>query len=352
MAYKEIFAKRLRSAREMRGLSMADLSAELQGSVTPQAIYKYESGKMLPGSPLLIELSRILGVSPDYFFRPFSVSISGIEFRKKSRLGAKERKSIESIATDKVERYVEIEDICGSLLTGKFKKNTTPVVTDEDATSLAWSLRHEWGLGTDRIPNVIRFLEGRGVIVIEINASDAFDGLSGFANGIPVVVINQDFPPERKRFTALHELGHLVMTFPEGTDERRVEALCNLFASEMLLPTSVFKNAAEEMLRGKISLQDLAELQKEYGISIDAMMYKARHDELIPESKHKNYHILKNTRPAFKKYAEASRTPVEVSDSFERLVYKAVDSELISTSKAASLLNVPIEEVLQKSFVI
>ncbi len=352
MAYNEIFARRLRSAREMRGLSMADLSAELRGSVTPQAIYKYENGKMLPGSALLIEFSRVLGVPPDYFFRPFAVSISGIEFRKKARLGAKERKSIESIATDRVERYVEIEDICGLLPECKFRKNPTLIRSDEDAVSLAQSLRQELGLGNGRLPNVIKFLEGLGIIVIELKASDAFDGLSGFANDIPVIVINQEFQPERKRFTALHELGHLAMTFPEGTDDRKIEALCNLFASEMLLPTEEFKHAAEQMLKGKISLQDLAELQREYGISIDAMMYKAKHDDLIPESKHRNYHIMKNTRPAFKKYAEASRIPAEGSDSFECMVYKAVDGNLISTSKAASLLDVPVEEVMQKSFVL
>ena len=113
MDYKQTFSKRLKSAREMRGLSMAGLSAELGNSVTPQAIYKYESGKMLPGSPLLVDLSRVLQVPADYFFRPFAVNISGIEFRKKSKLKVHDRKAIEGIAVDKVERYVEIEDICG-----------------------------------------------------------------------------------------------------------------------------------------------------------------------------------------------------------------------------------------------
>ena len=54
---------------------MADLSAQLGNSVTPQAIYKYEAGKMLPGSPLLIELSRVLNVPADFFFRPFTVQV-------------------------------------------------------------------------------------------------------------------------------------------------------------------------------------------------------------------------------------------------------------------------------------
>lgn len=352
MAYKQIFAKRLRSAREMRGLSMAALSAELGNSVTPQAIYKYENGKMLPGSSLLIELSRVLGVTPDYFFRPFAVEISGIEFRKKSRLGATERKSIEGITVDKVERYVEVEEICG--LRGKhgFQKDLATIEEESQVISLTERLREAWDLKEGRIPDVISLLERQGVIVIEIEASDAFDGLSGFADDIPVIVINKNFSPERKRFTSLHELGHLMMTFPESMDPRKMESMCNLFASELLLPAEVFREIAGTILRGKVSLQDLAVIQREYGISIDAMMYKAWKLGMIPESKYKNYHIMKSTRPAFKKYAEASRIPDESSDHFERLVYKAFNGDLISTSKAASLLDVSADEVLEKSLVI
>lgn len=352
MDFKQIFSKRLKSAREMRGLSMADLSALLGNSVTPQAIYKYERGKMLPGSTLLIEISQKLGMSPDYFFRPFNVTISGIKFRKKTSLAAKDRKAIEGGVKDLVERYVEVDDICGVHTPPRFEKHSFLVTTDDEVASLAYQLRDLWGLGNNRIANVIRFLESLGVIVVEINAAEAFDGLSGYADDIPVVVINKEFPPERKRFTALHELGHLVMDFPEGVTDHMIEGFCHLFASELLLPTPVFKEAAEELLKGKTLLQDLAELQKEYGISIDALMYKAKHAGLISESKHRHYHILKNTNPSFRKYAERSRIAEESSDRFERMVFKALDGELISTSKAASLLEASVEDVLHKSLII
>ena len=68
---KEIFGQRLKSAREMKGLSMADLSRELSGLVTRQSICKYEAGIMLPDSAVLLRLARILDVKSDYFFRPF-----------------------------------------------------------------------------------------------------------------------------------------------------------------------------------------------------------------------------------------------------------------------------------------
>jgi len=348
----EIFARRLKSAREMRSLSMAALSAAVGGQVSPQAIYKYEAGKMIPGSAVLIQLSRVLDVPFDFFFRPFNVEISGIAFRKKSKLTAKERKTIEGVARDRVERYVEIEDICGQYAPGNHFM-TYEVNEESDVVEAAAYMRKLWGLGTDPIPNVMAALENNGVIVIEISGSKDFDGLSGMANNSPVVVVNGNLDSvERKRFTALHELGHLVLKFKDGLDDRTKESLCNLFANEMLLPLEVFKKEVGDKLAHRISLQDFADIQKQYGISIDAMMYKAEKNKLIPESKHRSYHILKRTRPAFKEYAEKSRVSEEHCERFEKIVYEALDADLISTSKAASLLGVSVSKVIETSMVL
>jgi len=45
---------------------------------------------MLPSSDVLIQLSKVLEMKLDYFFRPFTVAIdtSKFEFRKKSSMGA------------------------------------------------------------------------------------------------------------------------------------------------------------------------------------------------------------------------------------------------------------------------
>lgn len=344
-----IFSKRLKSAREMRSMSMAALSAALGNAVSPQAIYKYEAGKMLPGSPQLIALSRVLDVPIDFFFRPFTVSVSGIEFRKKYKLGAKERKSIEGEAIDKVEKYFEIEEICG-------KRETCPLHLgvymrdEEDVLTLVRNLRKDWGLEDKPLGNVIQLLESKGIIVIEIQASRDFDGLSGLANGIPIIVLNKEFPsPERKRFTALHELGHLVMRFDENMEDRQVETLCHLFASEMLLPRNLFEQEVGDIYHRQVSLQEFAVVQQKYGISIDALMYKAKEAHMIPENRQRNYHILKNTRPAFKEFAEKSRTIEETSARFESLVYQALSCDLISLSKASGLLGLPVDQILSHS---
>lgn len=77
--------------------------------------------------------------------------------------------------------------------------------------------------------------------MVEIEASDAFSGLNGtLENGTPVIVINKQMSTERKRFTALHELGHALLHFPEDMDEKMEEQYCNIFANEVLMPRQTF----------------------------------------------------------------------------------------------------------------
>lgn len=347
---KAIFGKRLKSAREMKGLSMADLAGEMSDIVSRQAIYKYEAGKMFPDSTVLIKLAEVLGVKVDYFFRPFSVALSGIEFRKKAKMSEKARKSIQQQVMDHVERYFEIEDIAGIEQNVSTIRRNELVKTREDAIRMAQKLREEWELGEDGITDVINLLESKGIKVIEFNTTGDFDGLSGTAGDDIVIVLNSNIrPTERKRFTALHELGHLIMNFDEGVDDKLKEKLCHAFASEFLIPSKVFKGIVGDISKSSLNMFAFAEIQRCFGISIDALIKKAEDESMITENRYKNYHIRKNTNPAFKQFVEESRIDNEEPKRFISLVYDAYSKSIISVSKAAALLNVPINEVLDKA---
>ncbi|MBQ6576201.1 MAG: ImmA/IrrE family metallo-endopeptidase [Bacteroidales bacterium] len=350
MDTKEIFGKRLKCAREMKGLSMANLAGAMSDIVSRQAIYKYEAGKMLPNSTVLIKLSEVLGVKVDYFFRPFSIALSGIEFRKKAKMSEKDRKSIQQQVIDHVERYFEIEDISGIERNVSSIRRKEIVKTREDAIKIAQILRKEWELGEDGITDVISLLENRGVKIVEFDTTDDFDGLSGTVGDDIVIVLNSNInPTERKRFTALHELGHLIMNFDESVDDKAKEKMCNAFASEFLVPSRVFKSILGDISKNALNMVSFADIQRNFGISIDALMRKAQDEAMITGNRYKNYHILKNTNSSFKHYVESSRVKTEKPSRFITLVYDAYSKSLISVSKAATLLNVPVNEVLDKA---
>lgn len=339
----DVFSIRLKNARIMKGFSMDDLASAMNHSVSKMAISKYEKGLMKPSSSILISLSKALEQPVDYFLRPFSFKIESIQFRKKSNLSAKKEKAIKEQIADLVERYSSIEEICNASI--PFSSLDGFIRNTEDAKSAARRIRTSWNLGTDGIVNVIALLEEKGIKVVEIDESSSFDGLSSLVNGTqPVVVLNRNYTSERMRFTAMHELGHLLLPIEESLAERSIESICNSFANEMLLPEEEFKSKLGTR-RSQISYSELECLQRQYGISCDAMMYKAKACNIISEQYFKRYCITKNSNPEFKALVEQNLYPAESTLRFRRLVYQALSNNLISISNAASLLNEPIETI-------
>lgn len=345
MDTSEIFAARLKNARVMSGCSMDKLVSAMGNTISKMTISKYEKGMLVPNSTTLLSLANALNQPVDYFFRPFTLSVETVKFRKKkSALSARQEESLRKRIADLIERYINIEEICNA--TVEFENPFDKKISSQsDVKECASMLREIWNIGTDGIVNVISLLEEHGVKVMEIDAPPSFDGLSSLVNdAYPVIVLNKSFCPERKRFTALHELAHLLLLFDTSVSENDEEKLCNLFASEMLILESVFKGIVGSS-RHDISYQELRGIQMQYGISCDAMMYKASECGIISERRKQYYFMNKNRNPAFKQRVEQTIYPEEVSVRFNRLVYNALSNEFITVSKAAVLLHQSVEQV-------
>jgi Zn-dependent peptidase ImmA (M78 family)/DNA-binding XRE family transcriptional regulator len=345
---KKLFGQRLRNARIMRGFSMDELCKRMGNKVSKQAISKYESGKMFPDSSVHLVLADALEMKPDYFLRPFSDSIGSIEFRKKSKLGIRQIDSIREIVRDKIERYLEVEEILG--IDSEFEDvcSLKEVSSQEDVFAIAEKVRKDWSLGEGGIPSVIELMENHKIKVIEIDAPDAFDGMSGFIGGKrPVIILNWHYTVERKRFTALHELGHILLHFSEEIKQKEKECLCNTFANELLIPAKAFNNIIGDK-RHDISLKELRDVQVGFGVSVDALMFKAKYLGVISEQRYQYYCMTKNRNKRFKDEVEESLYHQDESHRFDRLVYKALACDLISYSKAAVLLNKPLNVVREE----
>lgn len=338
-----IFGRRLRQARIIKGVSMDELGKLVTPSISRQAINKYEKGETNPDSRMLIAFCKALGVKPDYFFRPFSVTVDKIMFQKSCRISEKKLISIRERVREELERYLEIEQLCGSESSFTLKKR---LVGDEsEANEYAKEIRLELGLGLDGISNVIEVLEGNGVKIIEIDEAESFSGLSGLTDGgIPVIVINKKLSSENKRFTLLHEFAHILLDFDETIGVKTVEAICNAFALELLLPSSVLRERVGTK-RHDISLAELKDLQMQYGVSLDMIMTALRNLDIITDRRYVTYLKKKKTFPDFNACVEKSLSLPESSRRFVRMVYRALADDIISFSKAAALLNTSIEAV-------
>jgi Predicted Zn peptidase len=343
---KTVFAERFKSARLMNGFSLQDLANALDTQLSRQALHRYEKGEVIPDAEKITLLSRALNVSPDYFFRSTKVELGEIEYRKLSKMPQKEASIIKEKTKEYLSRYLELEEILG--LDNKFCNplaDIGEVSTYEQVNQAAEKLREKWGLGNNgAIFNAVELLEDKNIKVVKLDVDEDFDGLQTYINGtIPVIAYNikKANKPDRIRFTILHELAHLLISFGNITEKQK-ETLCHQFAGAMLLPEGTIKAELGEH-RNKLSTLELANIKKQYGISMQAIAMRAKSCGIINEHYTKQFFFI------FKQMNWRVDEPydyagVEESNRFEQLLFRALIEEQISMSKAASLRNQSLAE--------
>lgn len=336
------FGERLKCARKMAGFSMESLAEKTGKVITKQAISKYEKGQMNPGSDALLALSRALGVKPDYFFRSQKVILLELEFRRKSKLSRKEEESIKHRTLDFLERYLEIEGILGEKADFNNPLSSNSISSYADVERSARELRRKWKLGDAPISNLMELLEDKGIRIYEIETGENFHGISARSRDIPVIAVRSQDDLLRKRFTIAHELGHILLKFPERDDQQAGEKLCHTFSGALLLPEKIIKAELGER-RSRIALWELKKLKGIYGISIQAIMVRANRLNIISDHTYRNFWITVN-RQGWKACEPGEYRGKEHANRFDQLVYHAAAEDIITFSKAAELLNVPLSE--------
>ena len=369
---KQTFARRLRVARLMCGLSQAELVAKMKElaedfpalykSVSTTAVERYENAVMFPeNSSILVTLAEALNTNVDNLTRQFTIRIDkDFSFRKKSKLGKKRIDVVKMKVQQGIEKYVEIERITGDEPKFDAFFNNIVVKKAEDSRLVANELRKKWNLGDGPISQPMVMLEEHGVKVIEVEEDpELFDGTSTIVEGLPVVVLNKcesfspeskhTFSPERRNLTLFHELGHQIMNIPDDVSDKEKENLCNVFANEMLIPSKTFLNIFG-MRRQAITIVELKDVQRTFGISARALMMKAYQLGVINKSRYVGFCIKMNdpANERLRKTLDGSSMPAEHTSRYERLVFRALSSETITTSKAAEMLDISVSELRDK----
>ena len=352
-----MFGQRLRLARRRAGLSMRELAERVNPRVTTQAISKYEAGKMMPSSAVLVGLGKALGASLDFLMGGQVEQLEGIEFRKHSGTTARDRARAEAIVIERLERYLAVEDILGiEPRDDPFAKLRCDRIENEDVIDAkANEVRTAWNLGSDPIPSMCALLEDKGLKVVEDDLPERITGLACHVRrtGRPAteaIVVSCRTNVERKRFTLGHELAHRII---ESTDNPAInlEPAMNRFAGAFLVPR---EHLIEEAggYRHRITYDEIIRLKWTYGVSAAALLMRLGQVGILRPS---------TVRRAFTTFARSWRKtePEPIPDSqgfatfekpsrFERLVWRAVGEELISPTRAAEFLRQPLAAIEER----
>jgi Zn-dependent peptidase ImmA (M78 family) len=344
---KEIFSKRLLNARKQANLSQDELVSLIEGKVKKTAIAKYERGEMMADADVVIALAKALNQRVDYFYRPFTIEIANVEFRAKASLGTRKEESLRQLIASRIERYIELEQLLN--VSARFVNPLAGmlIITQENAEQAAMELNRAWKLGSDALGKVLAILEDNGIKVIEIEADAGFDGYSALVNdNIPVIVLrSNNNTTERKRLTALHELGHLILPFAPGMSQKEKEQLCNRFAGALLLP-AVNLYAEIGRHRSSITGYELGLIKDKYGISAMAIVMRAYQKDVI--TNFLQIKLINYCRKTLLETHIGSNNSSDNSSRFDLLLIRALTEDMISQNKAAELALMTLDDFLTK----
>ncbi|WP_017851092.1 helix-turn-helix domain-containing protein [Leptospira interrogans serovar Szwajizak] len=285
---------RLKEAREIRNLTLSDVAIHLD-NITKQAISQYESNNIQPSQNKLVQLIDLLGLPSQYFSkeRPFSKNDIGVaNFRKL----ASATKSAREVVKIKSLWFAEAVFILKNYINFPALNIPKFSIPDEFANleqerkqieNFANELRKYWNLGQGPIENMVRTLENNGVFVSRFGFDENLDAFSICVDNDAFIILgNANTTYFRSRLDAAHELGHLLLHSHLTQEEvdnplihEMIERQAFYFGAAFLIPADALQ---KELI--SLNIDFLIRLKKRWKVSIQALVMRAYHLNLISKS--------------------------------------------------------------------
>jgi len=262
-------------AREAKGYTQKEL-AEFCGC-NQSRLSKIESGELMPQQTDVENFVRVLEQNQDFFFQQDLAAPASVSFYRKAQ-GLPLKMLRQCNAQMNVQR-LQIERRVGKVQLGKRRLPYLAPTDNGGVKEVARRLRVEWGLPPEGpIKHLTGLVEDSGCVIVDFPfPSSKLDGLCiRGPEKPPIIFLNKNFPKSRRRLSLAHELGHLVM---HRNPHEKVEDEAWEFAGEFLMPaTAIGKQLTH------VDLDKLGQLKSEWGVSMQAILQRAKKLEKISES--------------------------------------------------------------------
>jgi len=272
-----------------------------------------------------------------------------------------------------LDRYAELARIVNTPIRGLMQSPFVfnPKFTHgDDIRRKAEEVRAHLGLGTGPVVDLDPVCELLGITLYRSPlGSDLRTAPSGaFLNHPDVgfsIVINLDMTPGRRRFTIAHELAHALFHSSErrcvlSRGQSPLESFADSFAGEFLMPSEGVRRFMEETRMGPrlVDAVDMIHIQRYFHVSWPTALVRLRQMNAITAE---SYRELKATvRPVSlarslgysihsEEYTQdAERWRVHrFPRTFQRMLRRAVISEVMSPPSAASFAGLAIPDLVQ-----
>lgn len=278
----------LETARRASRKSQEDVATA--AFITQAALSRYEHDIRQPSRETLEQLGVVLGVTAD-----FLSSTSEIEGAMAIDVHMRRRKTAQPTVWKGLEARLNMHRAHMAQMIRSVPieaSRSVPSFDPEDTPPdvAARLVRMQWRMPSGPVRHLYRWLESAGCLVLEEDfGTQRVDGLSQLINGHPVLLLNSTAPQDRKRLTAAHELGHIVLHCVDVTDS--IEDDADAFAAEFLMPAEVIRPQLRNVTIGK-----LVDLKQEWGVSMQALLERAYHLGLIGSEQRTRFYKMMSAR--------------------------------------------------------
>lgn len=250
----------------------------MDGAISAPAVSQIESGKMRPSPATIEALATALQVPLGFFSAQWPDLSAHTFFRDLRSTSVRERRRA-TAQTLLLSNFIAV--LSQHVRMPEVDVPEVPIArgaSRDEIEQSAQIVRRAWGLGVEPVPHVVRDLERHGIAVARLTMGhQSVDAFSIWTPSRPLVLLADDKSDNyvRSRFDAAHELGHLVMHRGTEPGTKEIEGQAHDFAASFLLP----ETAARDSLPARLDPAGwarLAELKRTWGISMAALLYRAR----------------------------------------------------------------------------
>jgi Zn-dependent peptidase ImmA (M78 family)/transcriptional regulator with XRE-family HTH domain len=318
---------RLKLARELRGLTRAQLAVALDKSAA--AVGQYEAAKIQPQRRAWRTLATALSLQPAFFRLPTPGVANQFFFRPDRTVPQTAYRRSAAIATLLGELHAQLSPPVAEPQSARGTRAARPDIprlrlsigNAAEFELVAEGIRAAWGLGNNPIENLTTVMEERRIVVAPVNDNPAPTGsYSTWIGTTPWIFTAASAGlPSQARFDAAHELGHLILHTSQDIDSPKAEREAESFALAFLMPRRGF-----ELMSPRITDIALAFLKRVWGVPMAALVRRAYDLEIITEASFRRAHARLN-RDSYRR-TEPFEPPAEIPKALASLVASASEA--------------------------
>ena len=299
---KKFNGERLKEALQFRELKMSDLSTKT--GISRQSLSLYANGDNNPPYENVTKIAKELDFPYDFFMtEDLCTTVTDNTYFRSQAAATKKARKAQIIRLEYVAKMYEV-----LLDYVDFPPLSLPIVSElrvandplklespeglREIEEIAVQVRKQWGLGSGPIESMQYELESHGIVVTGFSGVDStIDAFSirikaeGSDRIFVVALALGEKSMQRLNFDMAHELGHILMhAWGESNEDidkdefNLREKQANIFAGALLLPAESF---GKDVAPYATNIDFYRAMKKKWGVSMQAMMYRARQLEII-----------------------------------------------------------------------